>query len=158
MTLARHSRAHEPHPDHPLAHPRRPAGARVKGLTGRGAPLLGLLLVLGAPSAEARVRLGETLPAHPWQSAAREVVVVYTHDCGDLGPLWRDLLASGLPVRAVNAEDVPAPAPGGLTPWRGEEATTFARQLRIGEYPAVLLVNEGRILNAWEGTFAGKLD
>ncbi|QIP29437.1 penicillin-binding protein [Deinococcus radiodurans] len=101
------------------------------------------------------MRLGELLPAHPWQSAEREVVVVYTHDCGDLGELWGAVLRSGLPVRAVNAEDVTSPAPAGLKPWRGPEATQFARQLKVGTYPAVLLVRGGRILNAWEGTFQG---
>ncbi|MFC4639573.1 penicillin-binding protein [Deinococcus hohokamensis] len=121
------------------------------------APLLSLLLVLGVSHAGARVRLGDTLPAHPWVSAGREVVVVYSHDCGDLGALWSAVLASGLPVRAVNAEDISTPAPGGLTPWRGPEATAFARALKVGTYPAVLLVQSGRILNAWEGTFSGDL-
>lgn len=126
--------------------------------TRRGAPLLSLLLLLGVSHAGALVRLGEPLPAHPWTDAEREVVVVYTHDCGDLGGLWQALMTSGLPVQAVNAEDVPAPAPAGLTPWRGAEATTFARQLKVGTYPAVLLVQGGRILNAWEGDFGGKLE
>lgn len=119
------------------------------------APLLTLLLALGVPAAEARVRLGEPLPAHPWQSAEREVVVVYSHDCGDLGELWSAVLAAGLPVRAVNAEDVPSPAPSGVNVWRGPEATAFARALRVGIYPTVLLVREGRVLNAWEGNFRG---
>ena len=66
-----------------------------------GAPLLSLLLLLGLGSAQARVRLGELLPPHPWQSQEREVVVIYTHDCGDLGPLWQAVIGSGLPVRAV---------------------------------------------------------
>lgn len=123
----------------------------------KGAPLLSLLLLLGLPSAGALVRLGETLPAHPWQDSDREVVVVYTHDCGDLGGLWQAVMHSGLPVRAVNAEDVPSPAPKGVTPWRGDDANTFARQLKVGTYPAVLLVQGGRILNAWEGDFTGDL-
>ncbi|MFB9994006.1 penicillin-binding protein [Deinococcus oregonensis] len=123
----------------------------------RHAPLLTLLLTLGAGQADARVRLGETLPPHPWISAAdREVVVVYSHDCGDLGDLWQAVLESGLPVRAVNAEDTPAPAPAGINPWRGAEATTFARKLKVGAYPTVLLVQGGRVLNAWEGTFQGE--
>ena len=49
----------------------------------RRAPLLSLLLALGAlnlSAADARVRLGEALPAHPWTAAfppeAREVIVV----------------------------------------------------------------------------------
>ncbi|MFC4427474.1 penicillin-binding protein [Deinococcus navajonensis] len=121
------------------------------------APLLSLLLALGVSHADARVRLGDTLPAHPWVSAGREVVVVYTHDCGDLGGLWSAVLSSGLPVHAVNAEDISTPAPGGLKPWRGPEATAFARALRVGTYPTVLLVQSGRILNAWEGTFSGNL-
>ncbi|THF67986.1 penicillin-binding protein [Deinococcus sp. Arct2-2] len=123
----------------------------------RHAPLLTLLLTLGAGHADARVRLGEPLPPHPWTSAAdREVVVVYSHDCGDLGDLWQAVLDSGLPVRAVNAEDTPAPAPAGINPWRGAEATTFARTLKVGAYPTVLLVQGGRVLNAWEGTFRGE--
>lgn len=123
----------------------------------RRAPLLTLLLALGSMSTQARVRLGEPLPAHPWVSPGREVIVVYSHDCGDLGDLWRAILESGLPVRGVNAEDIPAPAPSGVNVWRGAEATTFARTLRVGTYPAVLLVQGGRILNAWEGTFRGNL-
>lgn len=120
------------------------------------APLLTLLLALGTP-ADARVRLGDLLPAHPWQSAGREIIVVYSHDCGDLGELWGAVLAAGLPVRGVNAEDVAAPAPKGVNVWRGPEATTFARALRVGTYPTVLLVREGRVLNAWEGNFTGEL-
>ena len=121
------------------------------------APLLTLLLTLGTPDAGARVRLGEVLPPHPWTGSGREVVVVYSHDCGDLGDLWSAVLSAGLPVRAVNVEDVPAPAPKGVNVWRGPEATAFARALRVGTYPAVLLVREGRVLNAWEGTFRGDL-
>ncbi|EYB67732.1 penicillin-binding protein 1B McrB [Deinococcus phoenicis] len=121
------------------------------------APLLTLLLALGTPAADARVRLGDLLPAHPWSAPDREVIVVYSHDCGDLGDLWGAVLAAGLPVRAVNAEDVPAPAPRGVNVWRGPEATSFARALRVGAYPTVLLVQGGRVLNAWEGTFKGDL-
>lgn len=120
-----------------------------------GAPLLSLLLALGLSSADARVRLGDPLPPHPWQSDEREVVVIYTHDCGDLGELWGAVLQSGLPVRAVNVQGVPAQPPAGLTPWRGAEADQFARQLRVATYPAVLLVRGGRVLNAWEGNFTG---
>lgn len=120
------------------------------------APLLTLLLALGTP-ADARVRLGDPLPTHPWTSPGREVIVVYSHDCGDLGDLWGAVLAAGLPVRAVNAEDVPAPAPKGINVWRGPEATAFARALRVGAYPTVLLVQGGRVLNAWEGNFSGDL-
>lgn len=121
-----------------------------------GAPLLTLLLTLGAGSAEARVRLGDPLPPHPWQSSEREVVVIYSHDCGDLGPLWKAVLSSGLPVRAVNVQGIPTPAPAGVQPWRGAEADAFARSLKVGTYPAVLLVRGGRVLNAWEGTFTGQ--
>lgn len=132
----------------------------------RHAPLLTLLLALGTvpalSSAEARVRLGELLPAHPWQASAeaggREVVVVYSHDCGDLGALWSAVLDSGLPIRAVNAEGTPSPAPGGLNAWRGQDATAFARALKVSAYPTVLLVQGDRILNAWEGDFTGKLE
>lgn len=124
----------------------------------KGAPLLSLLLLLGATPASALVRLGEKLPPHPWQDSEREVVVVYSHDCGDLGELWQAILTSGLPVRAVNAEEVNTPAPRGVEVWRGQEATEFARKLRVGAYPTVLLVNDGRILNAWEGDFSGKLE
>ncbi|GGK93314.1 penicillin-binding protein [Deinococcus radiotolerans] len=124
----------------------------------RRAPLLTLLLTLGLSTAEARVRLGEALPQHPWRDAPQEVVVVYSHDCGDLGDLWQAVLAAGLPVRAVNAEGVLARAPVGVQAWTGEAATTFARQLRVGAYPTVLLVQEGRIMNVWEGTFSGRLE
>nr|WP_188902437.1 penicillin-binding protein [Deinococcus aerophilus] len=135
-------------------------------MTRRHAPLLTLLLALGTlpalGQAEARVRLGAALPAHPWTSdpvaEGREVVVVYSHDCGDLGDLWAAVLDSGLPVRAVNAEGVPSPAPAGLNVWRGDDATAFARALKVSAYPTVLLVQEGRILNAWEGDFTGELE
>ena len=55
-------------------------------------------------------------------------------------------------------EGVRTPPPAGLHAWDGEAATAFARKLRVGAYPTVLLVQGGRILNAWEGTFAGKLE
>lgn len=120
----------------------------------RRAPLtLALLALTTAGLAQARVRLGDPLPPHPWQSSEREIVVVYSHDCGDLGALWAVVAAAGLPVRAVNAEAVAAPAPGSRTLWRGEGATAFSRALKVGAYPAVLLVRGGRVLNAWEGTF-----
>ena len=127
-------------------------------MTRKHAPLLTLLLALGTSPAEARVRLGDLLPAHPWTASGREIIVVYSHDCGDLGGLWGAILQSGLKVRAVNAEDIPAAAPGGVNVWRGEDATAFARKLRVGTYPAVLLVQGDRILNAWEGTFTGRLE
>ncbi len=118
----------------------------------RPAPLTLLLLTLGAAGmVNARVRLGEVLPLHPWQDSERELVVLYSHDCGDIGPLWGALKAAGLPIRAVNAEGIPA-----LTPWRGEAATRFSRALKVSAYPAVLLVQGGRVLNAWEGTFAAE--
>ena len=121
----------------------------------RSAPLTLLLLALGASGlANARVRLGEALPPHPWLSSGRELVVLYSHDCGDIGPLWGALASAGLPIRAVNPEETPAPAPAGLTPWRGDGATEFSRSLKVSAYPAVLLVQDGRVLNAWEGDFA----
>lgn len=120
----------------------------------RPAPLTLLLLALGASGlANARVRLGEALPPHPWVSSGRELVVLYSHDCGDIGPLWGALESAGLPIRAVNPEETPAPAPAGLTPWRGDDATQFSRSLKVSAYPAVLLVQDGRVLNAWEGDF-----
>ncbi|WP_229671069.1 penicillin-binding protein [Deinococcus aquiradiocola] len=120
----------------------------------RPAPLTLLLLTLGMSGlTSARVRLGDALPPHPWQDSGRELVVLYSHDCGDIGPLWTALTQAGLPIRAVNPEDVPAPAPGGLSPWRGEDATRFSRALKVSAYPAVLLVQDGRVLNAWEGDF-----
>ena len=120
----------------------------------RPAPLTLLLLALGASGlATARVRLGEALPPHPWQSNGRELVVLYSHDCGDLGTLWGALQSAGLPIRAVNPEEIPAPAPAGLTPWRGDAATEFSRSLKVSAYPAVLLVQDGKVLNAWEGDF-----
>ncbi len=102
--------------------------------------------------AAALPKLGGPLPAHPWQSAPEELVVVYSHDCGDLGALWRDVLGSGVPLRLVNAEDVPAPAPPGVAVWRGEGATAFSRALKVRVYPSILLVRDGKILNLWEGT------
>lgn len=113
---------------------------------------LGLLAVLSL--AGATPRLGDLLPAHPWKAAERELVVLYSHDCGDIAGLWSELLRSGLPVRAVNAEAVPAGAPKGLEVWRGEAATAFSRALKVRVYPTVLLVQGGRVQNLWEGTFS----
>ena len=137
--------------------------ASAFALPRRAAPLLTVLLALGVGTAlpsEALVRLGDPLPAHPWASNAndeRELVVLYSHDCGDLGNLWSAVLEAGLPVRAVNAEEVAAPAPDGLSVWHGPEATAFARALKVSAYPTVLLVRGERVLNAWEGTFTGEL-
>ncbi|WP_424949914.1 penicillin-binding protein [Deinococcus sp.] len=126
----------------------------------RPAPLTLLLLALGAFGlASARVRLGEALPPHPWKSSGRELVVLYSHDCGDIGALWGALESAGLPIRAVNPEETPAPTPAGLMPWRGDAATEFSRSLKVSAYPAVLLVQDGRVLNAWEGDFtAGNIE
>ncbi len=106
------------------------------------APLLTLLLTLGSTAlgpAQGLVRLGDPLPPHPWISSAsedeRELVVLYSHDCGELGELWSTLLSAGLPVRAVNAEDIAAPAPRGLSVWHGPEATAFARALKVSAFP-----------------------
>lgn len=133
--------------------------------------LLALLGLLTLDSASATVRLGDPLPPHPWaisqgaegsqgtdgspsaddQDGPRQLVVVYSHDCGDLGGLWQGLLHSGLPIHAVNAEDIASPAPQGIEVWHGPQATQFSRKLRVSAYPAVLLVSGERILNAWEG-------
>lgn len=122
----------------------------------RHAPLATLLLTLGLPSAEAKVRLGDPLPAHPWTPQGRELVVVYGSGCGDMAGLWDAALASGLPVRAVFAEgDLRRTAQAPVTPWHGEDATRFARQLRVAQYPTILLVEGGRLMNVWEGDFAG---
>lgn len=112
----------------------------------------GLLVLLAGGAAHAVPKLGEALPAHPWKAARVELVVVYSHDCGDLGELWRDVMLAGVPVRAVNAEAVPSPAPQGVNVWRGKDATAFSRALKIRVYPTVLLVRDGRLLNLWEGT------
>lgn len=124
------------------------------------APLLTLLLTLGGgslSSAHGLVRLGDALPAHPWAEIGgddeRELVVLYSHDCGDLGDLWSAVLQAGLPIHAVNAESVASPAPKGLSVWHGSEATAFARALKVSAYPTVLLIRGGRVLNAWEGDF-----
>lgn len=110
------------------------------------------LAVAVSGTALALPKLGEPLPPHPWQEAPLELVVVYSHDCGDLGALWQDVLAAGLPVRAVNAEGVPAPAPTGVNVWRGADATAFSRALKVRLYPSILLVREGKVLDLWEGT------
>ena len=114
---------------------------------------LPLLLGLGLSVALATPRLGDPLPAHPWTDAPTELVVLYSHDCGDLTPLWGQVAAAGLPVRLVNAEDVPIQAPKGFSAWQGEAATDFSRALRVRVYPTVLLVQAGRVMNLWEGTF-----
>ena len=49
---------------------------------------------------------------------------------------------------------MPAAAPKGLSVWRGEPATEFSRALRVRVYPTVLLVQGGRVLDLWEGTFS----
>lgn len=125
----------------------------------RRAPLTSTLLslLLLTSQAHAAVRLGDPLPPHPWAITGedeRELVVLYSHDCGDLGELWSGLLHSGLPVRAVNAEDIATPAPKGIDVWHGPEATRFARALKVSAYPTVLLVRGERVLNAWEGAEA----
>ncbi|MDO4262667.1 MAG: penicillin-binding protein [Deinococcus sp.] len=123
----------------------------------RHAPLATLLLTLGLPSAEAKVRLGDPLPAHPWTAQGRELVVVYGSGCGDMAGLWDAALASGLPVRAVFAEgDLRRTTHAPVTPWHGEDATHFARQLRVAQYPTILLVEGGRLMNVWEGTFSAE--
>lgn len=136
-----------------------PADAKMQGMN-RTTPLLTLLLTLGTgnlTSAGAVVRLGDALPAHPWAASQtedeREIVVVYSHDCGDLGDLWSAVLQAGLPIHAVNAEGVASPAPKGLSVWHGESATAFARALKVSAYPTVLLIRGDRVLNAWEGDF-----
>lgn len=111
------------------------------------------LALLCLSPALATPRLGDPLPPHPWTDAPRELVVLYSHDCGDLGPLWGALLGTGLPLRAVNAEEVPVSAPRGVQPWQGGGATDFSRALRVRVYPTVLLVQDGRVMNLWEGTF-----
>lgn len=117
------------------------------------AALLGLAaLSCALPGAEAQPRLGSALPAHPWTAAPYELVVLYSHDCGDIPEVWRNVLAAGLPVRAVNAEEVPSPAPAGVTLWRGPDATAFSRALKVRTYPTVLLVRGGRLLGLWEDT------
>lgn len=119
--------------------------------------LLGLLALLGG-QAHAAVRLGDPLPPHPWQALSgdgRQLVVLYSHDCGDLGELWPTLLGLGLPIHAVNAEDVATPAPQGVPVWHGPEATRFARALKVSVYPTVLLVRGERVLNAWQGDLGG---
>ncbi len=133
------------------------------------------LLLMSTPQALATVRLGDVLPPHPWATVTaaqaatppeasstpaeepRSLVVLYSHDCGDLSGLWPALLHSGLPIHAVNAEDVASPAPDGLDVWRGPQATQFARALRVSVYPTVLLVRGERVLNAWQGEL-GKVE
>ncbi|GHG03159.1 hypothetical protein GCM10017783_14370 [Deinococcus piscis] len=131
-----------------------PTARRTLHRLARHAPLATLLLTLGLPSAEAKVRLGDTLPAHPWAAQGRELVVVYGSGCGDMAGLWDATLASGLPVRAVFAEgDLRRTARAPVTPWHGEDAGRFARQLRVAQYPTILLVQDGRLMNVWEGEF-----
>ncbi len=112
--------------------------------------LFGLL----SGAALATPRLGDALPTHPWTDAPQELIVLYSHDCGDLTPLWGQVLATKLPVRLVNAEDVPIQAPKGFSAWQGEDATDFSRALKVRVYPTVLLVQAGRVMNLWEGTFS----
>lgn len=138
------------------AAPRSARSQRLRRLV-RHAPLATLLLTLGLPSAEAKVRLGDTLPAHPWTTQERELVVVYGSGCGDMAGLWDAALASGLPVRAVFAEgEFSRTAHAPITPWQGAEATHFARELRVAQYPTILLVENGRLMNVWEGEFTAE--
>lgn len=113
------------------------------------------LTTLAMGQASATVRLGDALPPHPWpQTAGRQLVVLYSHDCGDISALWPALLRAGLPLHAVNAEDIFSPAPPEVDVWRGVQATRFSRALRVSAYPTVLLVSGEHILNAWEGAGA----
>lgn len=103
-------------------------------------------------SAQAIPRLGDLLPENPWKEVpARALIVLYSHDCGDLGNTWKVLQAQKIPLELVNAEETLAYAPPGLEVWRGPQATAFSRALKIRRYPTVLYLEDGRINRFWEG-------
>lgn len=100
-------------------------------------------------------RLGDPLPPGSPQPEA-QLIVVYSHDCGDLGALWERLgsLQQAAPgaLLLLQAEGPPRAAPPGLNVWRGAEAQAYARKLRVRAYPSAVLVRGGRIHNLWEGS------
>lgn len=111
-----------------------------------------LVVLTFTSSALALPRLGDPLPANPWKEVpARALIVLYSHDCGDLKDTWKVLLNQKMALKLVNPEETPAFAPPGLFVWRGTEATAFSRALKIRHYPTVLYLEDGRINRFWEG-------
>ncbi len=103
-------------------------------------------------SALALPRLGDLLPPNPWKVVpAQALIVLYSHDCGDLKDTWKVLMGQKIALLLVNPEETPVAAPPGLFVWRGNEATAFSRALKIRHYPTVLYLEEGRINRFWEG-------
>ena len=97
-------------------------------------------------------RLGDPLPLNPWKVVpARALIVLYSHDCGDLKDTWKVLLGQKTLPLLVNPEETPAAAPPGILVWRGNAATAFSRALKIRHYPTVLYLKDGRINRFWEG-------
>lgn len=132
-------------------------------------PPLGLalccwLLLCLASGSWASPKLGALLPvpinhAHPdllvWPNAlpvsGRYLLVIYSHDCGALGDV-QALLASGLPIYAVQADAPATAAPKWLSSplLSGDAATAWSRALKISSYPSVLMIHQQRIRDLWE--------
>ena len=115
---------------------------------------LAIWAALLAGAAWAQPQLGSRIPAWPglWPRAESYLVAVYSFRCGDLSGLWKSLLSTGLPIVAVNAGGGPTPAPAGLKLLRGAAATKLSDLLEIGNYPTVLLIQGGRVLDYWSGS------
>ncbi|GEM48839.1 penicillin-binding protein [Deinococcus cellulosilyticus] len=102
--------------------------------------------------ASATPKLGNPVPALNLKGALPEryLVALYSHDCGDISDLWKEVLSLRLPVLAVNAEGVPTPAPAETLLIQGETATSFSRAAKVTVYPTLILVEEGQIVGVWE--------
>ncbi|GGJ34292.1 penicillin-binding protein [Deinococcus roseus] len=96
---------------------------------------------LGNPAPE--VKLTQPL-------SGRYLVALYSHDCGDLTDLWKEVLSFKLPVLAVNAEGIPSPAPKETLLLQGEAATQYSRTLKVTTYPTLLLIEDGVVVGVWE--------
>lgn len=102
--------------------------------------------------ASATPKLGNAVPAlHLKQPLPeRYLVALYSHDCGDISDLWKEVLSFKLPVVAVNAEGVPSPAPAETFLLRGDAATSFSRTAKVTVYPTLMLIEDGMIVGVWE--------
>lgn len=105
------------------------------------------LLFATASGAIGLPKLGTVLPNHPWTQKKPYIVVLYSHDCGDMGSLWQQL--TGFPIQAVNAEDISTPAPVANV-WRGEGATRFSRAIKVRTYPTLIYVENEKITRFWD--------
>lgn len=108
-------------------------------------------MALGSP------KLGNPMPelSLPSPLPERYLVALYSHDCGDISGLWKEVLSFQLPVLAVNAEGILTPAPKETLFLHGNTATNLSRSLKVTVYPTLLLIEEGQIVGLWEPNGTG---